>query len=275
MKIISPEGKQPWQVKEEYRKINRSKEDILIEGIGQETSEVQFMYPDFIPCTYEGKNSLLYKKVTDNDPTFKIGDLELEYVREDTNSAWRNCRAIEVALGGWFAKKFNYDIIEVGDVCWQYSVFHDWTVVDPGAIYSKAIKKSLFDMYFDGKNFLSLSTFEHIGESGYNSGKEELHLAIDALKKVQNEATNYLITFPIGANYPLQDYVMNSSVPYTMMRRKSWRGETNNWFEDRSLDNFYLPHFNFEYMCGYFGCGAVIVIITNQPEILSKVNLNT
>lgn len=270
MKIILSEGKPPWQVKEEYRKVNRSKEDVLIVGVGSETSEVQFMYPDFLPYIYDGKDSLLYKKVIDNDRTFKIGSLELEYIREDTNSAWRNCRSVEVPLGGWFARKFNNDIVEIGDVCWQYSIFNNWTVIDPGAVYPEAIRKSVFDMNFDGKNFLSLSTFEHIGESSYNSGKKELHLAINALQKVIHESANYLITFPIGANYSLQDYVMSSSLPFTMMRRKSWRGETNNWIEDCSSENFYLCYFHFECCCDYFGCGAVIVVITNQPEVLTK-----
>lgn len=273
MKIIFSEGKQPWQVKEEYRKINRAKEDILVVGFGPETAEVRFMYPDFQPYSYNNKNSLLYRRVEDNNKTFKIGSVELDYVREDTNSAWRNCRAVETALGGWFGRKFNNDIIEVGDVCWQYSIFGKWTVVDSGAVYPEAIKKSLFDMDFTNKNFLSLSTFEHIGESCYNSGKENLSLAIDALKKVQQESPNYLITFPIGANYPLQDYIRSSSIPFTMMRRESWRGETNNWREDRSPDNFYLPCFHFEYACDYFGCGAVIVVVTNQPEILANINL--
>lgn len=272
MKIITSEGKQAWQVKEEYRKINRSKEDILIIGVGQETSEVQFMYPDFSKCNYDGKQSLFYSKVTDNEKTFKIGDIELEYIREDTNSAWRNCRSIEVALGGWFARKFNSDIVEVGDVCWQYSVFNNWTVIDPGAGYPKAIRESVFDISFKDKNFLSLSTFEHIGESSYNSGKEHLPLAIKALEKIRQESSNYLITFPIGANYPLQDYVMSSTIPFTIMKRKSWRGETNNWTEDRSLENFSLPYFHFDYCCGYFGCGAVIVVLTNQSEILTKIN---
>ncbi len=271
MKIISSSGKAPWQVKEEYRKINRSKEDILIVGVGPETSEVQFMYPDFTFYNYDGKNSLFYKKVVDNDAVFKIGNLELEYVREDINSAWRNCRAIEVALGGWFARKFNNDIVEVGDVCWQYSVFKDWTVIDPGANYPKAIKKSIFDMDFTGKDFLSLSTFEHIGESTYNSGKEQMHLAVDALEKIKKESPNYLITFPVGANYALQDYVMSLSIPFTIMRRKNRRGETNNWLEDRSSENFYLPCFHFEYLCDYFGCSGAIIVVTNQSEILKNI----
>lgn len=270
MQVISSEAKQPWQVKEEYRKINRSKEDIMIVGVGPETSEVRFMYPDFTPTTYLGKDAILYRKVVDNDSFFKIGKLELNYIREDVNMAWRNCRAVEVALGGWFAKKFNNDIVEVGDVCWQYSVFNGWEVVDPGAVYDKAIRKSIFDIDLTGRNLLSLSTYEHIGERDYNSGKSELHLAVDALKKTMKECPNYLITIPIGANYPLQDYVMNSDVPFRMMRRDSFRGETNNWKEDNNKDNFYLPYFHFNYGAGYFGCTGAIVVITNQPEILEK-----
>jgi hypothetical protein len=270
MRIIHSEGKQPWQVKEEYRKINRSKEDILIIGDGQETAEVRFMYPDFTLTKYEDKDALFYCQVLNNEKSFKIGSLELDYVREDVNTAWRNCRAIEVALGGWFGRKFNNNIVEVGDVCWQYSVFNGWEVVDPGAVYDKAIRKSIFDVDLSGRNLLSLSTYEHIGESDYNSGKSELHLAIDALKKTAKECPNYLITIPVGANYPLQDYVMNSDIPFRIMRRNSFRGETNNWKEDNNKDNFYLPYFHFNYAAGYFGCCGALIVITNQEEVLNN-----
>ena len=46
---------------------------------------------------------------------------------------------------------------------------------------------------------------------------------------------------PIGANYFLQDYVMeSSSIPYTMMRRENIRGDTNNWIEDNNPENLQL-----------------------------------
>ena len=95
-------------------------------------------------------------------------------------------------------------------------------------------------------------------------------LGLLKIKKIINESDNYLITFPIGANYYLQDYIMNSSIPYVIMRRKNIRGETNNWVEDNNPENFYFPCFYFDYCCDYFGCGAAIVIVTNQPEVFNK-----
>ncbi|MDP2683804.1 MAG: hypothetical protein Q8P20_01995 [bacterium] len=267
MNIIFSDGKPPWQVKEEYRKVNRSKEDVLIVEAGPETSEVRFMYPDFVPYIYEGKDSLLYNKVTDNDRTFKIGSLELEYIREDTNSSWRNARSVELPLLKWFAEKYNNNVVELGAVSNQYSFFKGWDIVDPYDHYPLSIRKDILEYDYTDKNLLSCSTIEHCGvDLGYNQ-KEDKYLAVRGLEKIVKESKNYLITFPVGANYYLQDYVMNSNLPYVILTRNNIRGETNNWKEDNNKDNFYLPYFHFEYYCGYFGCAACIIILTNQQEI--------
>ena len=260
MQTINSEGSPPWWVKEEYRKINRSKEDILIIGAGPETSEVRFMYPDFILYKHEGKNCLFYSKVTDNHPTFKIGSLELEYIREDSNSAWRNCRAVELALGKWFGEKYENNIFEIGDVCPHYSFFKNWQVLDPDGPYINCIRKDVMDHNYSNLNVLSISTFEHMNDKEYHNNDPDL--GIKALKKVNSESSNYLITIPIGAWRPLEDFIKNQKdIKYTFMVRDNKRGETNNWYQDQNVNLFDENHLHFEFQLDYYGSGHVICIM--------------
>ncbi len=267
MQIINSEKNPPWWVKEEYRKINRSKEDILIVGIGPETSEVRFMYPDFVPYKYDGKDCLLYNKVIDNYPTFKIGSLELEYIREDVNSAWRNCRAVELGLGKWFSEKYENNIFEIGDVSCAYSYFKGWQILDPDGPYINCIRKDVMDHDYSKLNVLSISTFEHMNNKEYHNNDPDL--GIKALKKVTSEASNYLITIPIGGWRPLEDFIKNQKdIKYTFMVRENRRGETNNWVSSNDENNFGLEYAHFEYMTSLYGSALAICVLSNQPEII-------
>lgn len=267
MKIIFSEGKPPWQVKEEYRKINRSKEDILIVGKGPETSEIRFMYPDFSPYIFDGKDSLLYNKVVDNDLTFKIGDVELEYIREDINSAWRNCRAVELSLGRWFIEKHQNNVLEIGDVTCHYSFFKEHSIIDPFGPYIKSIRKSAELVDYTNMNVLSISTLEHLNDLEYENNDSEL--GVKVLQKVHKESKNYLITIPIGGWRKLEDFIRNQNeIKYTFLQRNNYRGETNNWTQKNDQNLFYENYLHFEYNLDYYGCAGVICLITNQQEIL-------
>lgn len=267
MKTIYSQGKQPWQVKEEYRKINRSQEDILIVGAGPESSEVKFMYPDFTLITYDEKESLLYHKVTDNDSTFKIGNLELEYIREDSNSAWRNCRSVELALGKWFIEKFENNVLEVGDVTCHYSFFKEHLIVDPFGPYEKSIRKSAELVDYTNLNVLSISTLEHLNNTEYENNDPDL--GIKVLQKIHKEAKNYLITIPVGGWRSLEDFLIRqNNIKYTFLQRNNYRSETNNWTNKNDKDLFYENYLHFEYNLDYYGCASCICLITNQLEIL-------
>ncbi|MEK6882808.1 MAG: hypothetical protein AABY22_24505, partial [Nanoarchaeota archaeon] len=89
---------------------------------------------------------IYYPLILGNDQTFKIGSLELDYIREDKNFAWRNCRSVELALGKWFAEKYNNEIVELGAVSYQYSFFKNWEVIDPyDEGYKNCIRKDILD----------------------------------------------------------------------------------------------------------------------------------
>ena len=266
MEIIYSERKPPWFVKEEYRKVNRTKSSVLIVGAGQETSEVRFMYPDFIPYTHEGKGSLLYNQVTDNEHTFKIGGLELEYIREDSNSAWRNCRSAELALGKWFIEKFENNALEIGDVTCHYSFFKEHLIVDPFGPYEKSIRESAELVDYTNLNVLSISTLEHLNNTEYENN--DPNLGTKVLQKIHKEAKNYLITIPVGGWRPLEDFLMRQNdIKYTFLQRNNYRSETNNWTNKNDKDLFYENYLHFEYHLDYYGCAAVVCVVSNLKEI--------
>lgn len=264
---IDREIKNPLLVEEDYKAIDRRNFRIECADFSKRGAVVGEHYPDFI---YNRNNDTATWLLVDyGDKNFEIGSLELNYVRELTNRAYRNERSVELALGKWFAEKFNNDIIEIGDVCFQYSFFKDWTVVDIAAAYHKAIRKSVLDVDLTGKNICSISTLEHVGENVYNDGKSDLNLAVEALKKITKESKSYLLTIPIGANRLLENFLKNQTeIRYTFLKRNDFRGEVNNWEQSNDINNFYENYLHFDFGLSYYGNAGAICIITNQKEIL-------
>ncbi|MDP1694150.1 MAG: hypothetical protein Q8L34_01285 [Candidatus Woesearchaeota archaeon] len=209
---------------------------------------------------------IYYPFVLGNKKTFKIGSLELEYIRENSNSAWRNCRAFELPLSKWFIEKYNNDILEIGDVTCHYSFFKEHVVVDPFGPYEKSIRKSAELVDYTGLNVLSISTLEHLNDTEYENN--DPNLGIKVLQKIHNEAQNYLITIPIGAWRPMEDFLMNQNdIKYTFLQRESYRLDTNNWTNKNDKNLFYENYLHFDYHLDYYGCGSVVCVISNLKEI--------
>lgn len=78
-------------------------------------------------------------------------------------------------------------------------------------------------MDLSGKNVLCISTIEHIATGDYGVEINAAESPLLALKKILNEASNSLITFPVGVNAELDDYF--SGQKYLELRS-----------EDKSLD---------------------------------------
>ncbi len=256
-----------------FRLINRTKTTVLIDDangwdVGQGKCVRTRKYYDgyrLFKCGISHE-MIVYDTIKGNNQTFKVGNLELEYIREDSNSAWRNERSVELGLGKWFAEKFNNQIFEIGDVCPHYSFFNNWRVLDPDGPYINCIRKDVMDQDYSGLNVLSISTFEHMNNTEYQNNDADL--CIKALKKVVSEAANHLITIPIGAWRPLEDFIKNQKdIKYTFLVRENKRGETNNWYQKNDLDLFYANYLHFEYELNYYGSAEVVCVMTNQKEI--------
>lgn len=141
-----------------------------------------------------------------------------EYFIHTHNSTATNERCVEIPLGIRFFNAFQDDnFVEVGAVLPYYTNFNH-CCIDP--VDNKATKKEYAEnVNFDNLSVLSISTIEHIGRGDYrlpvNRG-----LAEQTLSKIVNESKRCLISWAIGYNKPLDDFVKNSKdLNYTFHRR--------------------------------------------------------
>ena len=127
-------------------------------------------------------------------------------------------RCIEIALAFRWIDLMNNDIVEVGAVTPYHNIPKTLShpIIDP---YDEEATIQDFvenqDLTMD--NVLSISTIEHIGMAGGDydgSGlRQEVadpHASPAALQKILNESEKCLVTFPVGYNKSLDDWVENN-----------------------------------------------------------------
>jgi hypothetical protein len=262
-------GDESWQTFEMFKKVDLRGSHVLLDDFnpGGKCDRVKSSYPFYKTYKCGPVHQLGFYERMENygNETFKIGDLELPYIREAANLARRNERSVELGLGKWFSEN-HPNLIEIGDVCPQYNFFKNWKVLDPSGPYSGCIRKDVMDLDYSGMDVLSLSTFEHMNNQEYKNNDPEL--CIKALKKVAAEAKNYLITIPIGGWRPLESFIKSQNdIKYTFLVRDNPRGEINNWTQSDDKSNFLLPYGHWDYQAGYYGNALSVCVITNQSEI--------
>ena len=212
------------------------------------------------------KNWVMYDKLENyGDETFKIGSLELPYYRGwKGNRESTSERAIEISLGNWFIDKYKENIVEIGAVMPYYYDNYKFDCVDPYDNFPGCFKVDGIDFDYSGKNFLSISSIEHIGwDVGYDKERDK-EKAFKVLKKIIKEAENYLITWPMGQNICLDQYLKESrDISYTLMTRDNFRGLINNWTENKSMKGFEIPYLWWDFKLDYYGNAGCVVIVNN------------
>lgn len=114
-------------------------------------------------------------------------------------------RTVELALADEWLKIYP-DSWEIGAVTPYYWPNRVGNIVDPTDKHPQVnCRFSLLDIDLTDKNLLSISTIEHIGQLQY--GLAEDANAIQALQKIASESNNFLITFPVGWNAVLDDFI--------------------------------------------------------------------
>ena len=144
------------------------------------------------------------------------------------NDARTTERTIELALTDFWLTRVNEQAMEIGAVTPYYFPGRLLEVVDPTDAYPLVSKKeSLFSVNMKGKNILSISTLEHIGTHDYNkiSAKED---GISVLHKIIAQSKSFLITFPIGYNWRLENYVGNTRFCESIMINYYYRSLAHN-----------------------------------------------
>lgn len=161
----------------------------------------------------------------------------------DYNRPQDNERKAELPIGAWFLEKFDHDVIEIGEVMNSH-IPCTHTIYDPRAEMPGTISKDARELDYKGKNVLSISTIEHVGDGD-----------IDLIKKIQKQAKNYIITFPVGFNQDFDQRVSESNIEYFVIERSL--DDKNTWTQitDKDLSGY---KYNDPYYAGH-----AIVVITN------------
>lgn len=142
-------------------------------------------------------------------------------------------RAIELSLAQVFLDTVPRDAtVEIGAVTPYYWPYRVAEICDPVDEHPRVnIRASYIDVCFRHKAILSLSTFEHIGQSDYGL-PEDSALNRRAFEKLFAESDRFLITVPGGYNKAMDDYLLGldcSSLNISI--RHLLRIEGNKWIE--------------------------------------------
>jgi len=144
-------------------------------------------------------------------------------------------RAVELALTKeWLKDKT--EVIEVGAVTSYYWPNLIKDIVDPADNHPLVnYKCSLFDKDFTDRNVLSISTIEHVGT--FEHDLQLVEDCVEALIKLIKESKNCLITFPVGYNKKLDEYIKSGQ--YKDMELKNNEKLEVTVFDRGIIDNIF------------------------------------
>ena len=136
-------------------------------------------------------------------------------------------RTVELALADYWLDRV-LDPWEVGAVTPYYWPGRVREIVDPADRHERVTRReSLFNIDFTGKNVLSISTIEHIGESSYDLA--EVADPVQALEKLASESKLMLVIIPIGWNAILDAYVLGGKMENSCKVRFVVRNRNETW----------------------------------------------
>ena len=133
-----------------------------------------------------------------------------DYFHHPYGHTWNTEREIEIAIALRWLERNRQDVVEIGAVMpyYQNNVKHE--VIDP--YDPKAtIRDFMENQDLMLMNVLSISTIEHIGLTDYATNERQNIVdedaAINALKQILDDADNCLVSFPVGYNKCLDNWV--------------------------------------------------------------------
>lgn len=148
--------------------------------------------------------------------TFSVGARTYHYATDHYNRAWRNERAVELALGRSFLESNKgRRLLEVGNVLAHYgAVSHD--VLDkyedaPNVINADIVEFTPTEPY---DAILSISTLEHVGWDERPREPDKTLRAYSALRSMLAPGGVMLLTCPIGQNSYLDEYIQQERLAF-------------------------------------------------------------
>lgn len=161
-------------------------------------------------------------------------------------------RSVEITLAKEWIQKCNDNIVEIGAVTPYYFKEKKITeIIDPTDLHFSVTKhKSIFECDLQGCNILSISTIEHIGTGDY--GLDIQDSAVESLEKILKESNKCFITFPLGYNAELDEWISKNRNDEKVSILT--RGMNNEWKELQINEEIYTPYLLF------FGSSGLAII---------------
>jgi len=173
---------------------------------------------------------LLYFKIFRKNDVIIYKGKRLKLFYHTYNKTFFNERKIEIPIAKEVLKN-KKDILEIGNVLSHYiKINHD--VIDKYEIGKGVINEDISEYKFNKKYdlIISISTFEHIGDKEKDIGNERLIRAFNNVMNNLKENGILLITFPIGNNKYLENYV----------KENDFKIDTYNYFNLKGESKFLL-----------------------------------
>ena len=133
-----------------------------------------------------------------------------DYFHHPYGQTWNTEREIEIAIALRWLERNRNDVLEIGAVMPYYQDYVKHQVIDPydpRATIRDFMENQDLEMY----NILSISTIEHIGTTDYATNQRQNivdeEAAINALKQILDDGEKCLVSFPVGYNKFLDDWV--------------------------------------------------------------------
>lgn len=130
-------------------------------------------------------------------------------------------RGIELFLIQQYLKK-HQDIIEIGAVTpYHQDLLNklNHPIIDPFDPYETCIREDAEKVDFTNKNVLCISTIEHMGVEVYGNTDKDISKPIRFLTKLNEQASSFLVTVPVGANIELDEYLITAQVNKILLHR--------------------------------------------------------
>ena len=165
--------------------------------------------------------------------TFVVGDRTYRYATDHYNRAWRNERAVELALGRAFlTDTHGRRVLEVGNVLAHYGG-SDHDVLDkyedsPGVINEDIVD---FEPAVPYEAILSISTLEHVGWDEHPRESDKTLRAYRKLRAALAPGGTMLLTCPIGQNSYLDEYIQQGAIDFPERHYLKRISSDNQWAE--------------------------------------------
>lgn len=189
--------------------------------------------------------------------TFSFQGQNYRYFDHPHNQTRINERTVEVPIGLDFIDSVHGELVEVGCVTPYYKE-SDHEVIDLTDDHSKSKKIDATQYDFIDKNVLSISTVEHVGLGDYGNEKKEQNAAILLCERIIKESEKYFITWALGYNKVLDEWVFQRNDNLFISRQD----ENKYLWVQKTLSE--LTDDNKVY--GSFHCANSIIILTNSYE---------